>query len=629
MEGTMQRLSMTMVLGACLAILGTSVCTAQDLQTFAAEAPSARDYTDEDAVILHETIEWTLHEDGRVDHYTRHIRKYFTAYEVDGHSDPRIPFDQDTQALEILSWRTVMASGQLVEKKDRSFNQVTPDAVRLTPDYTSAQEMVSTQLGMEPGAVVEREYVIKDLNDRGEGLSGIEFFQTRLPIMEKVVKITVPLGVDLRFQAMAGAPRSRRDERETSATYTWRIENMPAVAPRSVRGIEEECLPHVVFSSIQSWDALAEDWNGRIEDCTQITDRLRADLEEIIRDAQDDADEVRLIHEALCDRVRGVDYVFPLVGSQCRPAEVVYETAYGHRLDRAVLLLAWLREAGIEAEPVLVASSSSFSDQVPAIEQTPEVWVVAWTDHQPIWMDPLRSLESASYKDLGGRTFVRIASGGGLDAVPDRGVEENTSRVKVTGRIHDDGSISGEARIKLSGLLSPYYEVSGIADESKDFVDGLAAHLFDGVDVETYNFRELTDDVVALGFKFKKDAGDNPLSRIVLPETGYNPDVPGMEPVATDREKPLILDGVFSATVDVDLELWDGAEIQRLPDAVNLEAPFGFYKVSCGQEKNTIRYKKRVEINRRRIEPEEYPRLREILLRDRNEVHRTVVLGWE
>ncbi len=625
----MRKSGLICAVGTCLLILGTSLSDAQDLQTFAAGAPSVRDYPDTDGVVLHEEIAWTLHPDGRIDRYTRHIRKYLTPHEVDEYSDPRITFDSATQTLEILSWQTAVASGRLVEKKDRAFNQVTPDAVGRAPDYATIQEMVSSHLGMEEGAVVEREYVIRDRADRGEGLSGIEFFGSRLPVVEKIIRITVPSGTDLRFEAVGDAPSYERDEHGAMVTHVWRVENIPGVSARSVEGSERDCLSWLVFSTLGSWEELAEIWNGRIRSCAGLTDRLRDELEEIVEDAQDDTEKTRLVHDAVCSSVRTIHYAFPLLGTRCRPAGVVYGTGYGHRLDKAVLLLAWLGAAGIDAEPVLVSSSLRFSKKVVAIQQVPHLWVVAWTDHRPIWMDPCQSLAAASYRDLAGRAFVRVASGGGLDTVPEGGVGENVSALKITGKVSEDGCMEGQVRLRLTGIFSPYHGVSGAGDEAKDFVEQLASGIFGGVEVETYNFRELTDEVVAVGFGFRKEAGEDGISRLVLPGTAEPIEIAGFEGVAEERRTALLLPGSFSVRVEVNLELWEGAKIQKLPQPFDLEAPFGSCSVRCEESEGFIRFFKQMEMSRRRIEPDEYPQFRTMVLQDRNEARRTVVLATD
>jgi len=625
----MQRICLVSALVVCFVAVLHSTVRAQDLERLAAEAPPAEAYPGEDGIVLYEEVALTLHADGTVERYTRHIRKYFTAHEIGSYADPRIPFDSATQSLEILNWRTVMRSGTVVEKKDRSFNPVTPDELGRAPDYTSVLEMVSTHLGMEEDAVVEREYVIRDKMPGDGVLSGVEFLRSRLPVLEKVVRITIPDHTTLRYKVLGGTAEHRKGETGGSTTHVWRVEDQPGIPPEAIRGMERDGLPHLVYSTLTGWNDLAETWSGRIAECAVPTDALGEEVDRVVRKTGDLPERVRAIHQAVCDEVRSVDYAFGLLGTKCRPAEVVYETGYGHRLDKAVLLLACLREAGVEAEPVLVSNAYRFAEDVPAVEQVPEVWVVAWGGGGAIWMDPLHPLSARSLKNLEGRSFLRLSSDGGLDAVPRRSPDENGCFARVVVTLGPDGALEGDARVRLTGLLSPFYEMSGTGDDAQDFAEALVSGLFGGVDVENYNLRELTEERVVLGFRFRKEAEEETPDPLILDLPGFAglPEFAGFQAIKTERPVALSLVGAFVAEICVDVDLWGGAEVRRLPESFSGEAPFGTYAVRCREDGRTIQFEKRMEIRRSRIEPGEYPVFREWILRDRNPARATLVVG--
>lgn len=626
----MCKIETVLTLGVCLGLASPSFGGPEDIELVAARAPSEAAYPDQDAVILYEEVALTLHPDGRTERYTRHLRKYFTPYEVDGYSDPRIAFDSETQSLEILTWQTVLPSGGRVEKKDRAFNQVTPDLLGRAPDYAAVQEVVATHLGMEEGAVVEREYVVRDTVPQGDGLSGIEYFQSRLPVMEKVVKITVPAETELRFEALGGAPSHWTERGASTVTHFWRVSDVPGVPPESVEGRERDCQFLLVYSTVGSWEELVERWRNRIERCVGLTDRLEEELGEITREAQDEEERIRLIHEAVCRDVQTVTYPPAGVERRCRPAGVVYETGYGHRLDKGVLLLAWLEGAGVEAEPVLVSRSLRFARGVPCTAQVPELWVVAEGEGGAVWMDPIGSLESVSRKDLGGCTFLRFFGGAGLDGIFDGNAPDNVCHLKITASVDEDQNIEGECRVKRTGVFSPYYGVSGIGGEAEAYVDALASRVLGGVAPETFNFRKLSEEVVALGFRFRREPDPDDRGLVLeLPCPAGEVEIPGFERGAARREAALVLPGAFVAGVDVEIELWEGAEVRRLPEAVSIEAPFGSYRVWCEEEGETLRFGGRMEMIRRRIEPAEYPEFRRMLLQGLNPARSSIVLARE
>ena len=100
----------------------------------------------------------------------------------------------------------------------------------------------------------------------------------------------------------------------------------------------------------------------------------------------------------------------------------------------------------------------------------------------------------------------------------------------------------------------------------------------------------------------------------------------GFHEIRKKRSVPLMLGGAFVAETRAEIDLWEGAEVRRLPESISGEAPFGSYAVRCRDDGRTVQFEKRMEIRSSGIEPGEYPQFREWVLWDRNPTRATLVV---
>ena len=140
-----------------------------------------------------------------------------------------------------------------------------------------------------------------------------------------------------------------------ATTLTWRLAGLPALRT-PLTDAPEAYEPSVIWSTWTDWVTLRDAWRAVFDEAAVLDEALSDSVQVWIETAPSPWSKVQEVVEAVNQTVRGVHYPDRFWRFAPRPAARTWDTAYGHRLDRAVLVAALLRDAGFEVTPVFVGS---------------------------------------------------------------------------------------------------------------------------------------------------------------------------------------------------------------------------------------------------------------------------------
>lgn len=456
-------------------------------------------YPEADAIIIRQSVTVEMDENGLA---TRNVMRWVALITDTGirrYGDPRILFDSGTQELDVSVARVYMRDGTPVDCKENAFNQTTPFAFAQAPDYTNWQETVVTHVGIEKDCVAELHYTIRDTKKRRPWLSGIEYLAYVDPVITSELAVVVPSGVQLKHASSHGAPEPQQPSDDV---YRWRLENVPAAPPIDGGVWRGDHVPNVVFSTTKDWSEVSHYIEGMLKTAAGSTPNPGGD-------SQSEATEEKIfeIHKEVLGSVHGVDARFRLFDSAPRKAERIYESAYAHSLDRAVLLKAKLKEAGIESIPVLVSAGRTWPGDVAAPEVFDRIHleVHAVDSDVTLLLDP----ESKFLRDprmmMPGVTIMQCVEGGEITRIPNAVSDENRSSLAVTLTVTDEGKLTGEGSAAMRGIFSPYYSIKGLKSETEDFAKSKVEGMFPAAALKSWNIKTLKKDFVEIGFQFEAE----------------------------------------------------------------------------------------------------------------------------
>jgi hypothetical protein len=457
----------------------------------------------------------------------------------------------------------------------------------------------------------------------------------RDPAVLTVLSITVPSGSALHHAEPNGAPLPETSSENGTDTYTWRAELTDRLE-RPLVADPETYVPCVVWSTWSDWDALAEAVLSSAEDAMHLNETITDTVAKLVAAKPLPLSRAQAVVEFVNETTRPVRYDDSFWRFSPRSAERTWETAYGHRLDRAAFAAALFREVGCEAMPLYDGATLEGADEVPALSRFDGPTL--WPKDAGALYDPLSGEMRLGRDRHVGRT-VWIPS---RDGKP-HPIRAGSSRYELIVSLdsNEEGGWTGSGVLITGGPLAAYGDLAGIEGEAGEHLGRVVRTALEGSTLEDHSLALLRDTEVVAGLSLsleEPEADESGRVRLEMgdPAGGIIAGMPTDVHVYSEhRGSPVRLMGPMEQTFKLTIELGD-REVVRLPEERSLANTAGSFSLSVEQGTDRVTVTRTLALNPPalvdRIEkpihvaPEVWPELRALLLEESDHRNRVLLL---
>lgn len=556
-----------------------------------------------DARFLKLAIIYELNEDGSWDMTCEQRARLDTYFAVNrALGETFIVYNPEFQKLEVLKSETTMADGRKVPSPENAFNEVLPFAAHYFADFSHLREMVVTHTGLERGALVDLKYRIHTRAGFLPAFAGREVLARPFPVDEYSLEIRIPASRQLFFAGggFDGEIVTEIVSDQALRKYLFRFSDLAPLPrePLAVAGSE----PFLAFALTPDWAAALP-----LAEAARVLPAALADKVGKLKTQHPALPELlAALQKIVASEIRNCSLNIEATGWHSRPLERVVQSNYATRLEKALLLGAMLKKAGVDAEMLAVAAGPELA--VPAATTLGEFWLKV--PAATAYLDPCREQHEFFPYALQGRDAWNFA-GGSLEKLPVSARAENG--VEVTGRVQlSADKASGTLVVTARGMFHHYNEAA--ADHGK-FVTALLKRIFPVEKAEVKSLLELTRKQMraeaAFDGKLLKDsgAGFQRLEAFHLP--GLNDNMVILE----KRKSPLALEAPFRVSLDLEIEPAPELKLEYAAPALERRNKLGYFTRSLTAGKNGVmRLVADVVLENGVVSPGDYPLLRELLL---------------
>jgi hypothetical protein len=409
--------------------------------------------------------------------HTRHKRIKILDTENSDYTDIRIPVynDRDVQRLQRVRAQTINLSGsgseEITEVGRREFYSETSGDFEITTFAFPA---------VQDGSIVEYRVEMTF----GSPVSVPDWdFQHSSPVLHSEYRVMVPDFLDYRvytygyesFESGDLGPDARRNmQRYNNAARGhgqntfWQLvlKDAPAVRSEpyitslvnyrnrvrfSLRGYTDQTMR--VHNFMHTWEEIAErlDRSGNFGRELSARRAVRREVDEIIDGLNGELEIAHTLYKTVARDIQwdGRHRIF----TSGRNSDILDEKT-GSSSDKAILLISMLREAGLEANPVLVSTRQNgrVDWAYPSLSSFNHVLVMVQADGQDYLLDPIDAMIPF------GMLYPSSINGAGLlvdnrnyriiDIYPAIG---SSSQTRAVLSLNEDGSLSGQFQTTFSG----------------------------------------------------------------------------------------------------------------------------------------------------------------------------------
>ncbi len=475
-----------------------------DVSHIVANAPTAEDYPDADIVILFNNFSHDVLPTGQSRYTTHQVVKILNERGIQKYGDIAIPYQANSQNIEVNIARTIDPDGEVHYPPDEAFNDVTPPGLLSYNLYSDQMWRVISMVGLKPGVCIEYQVTLEDKSENVTGnktwITGGYNFQSTEVTLETTFALRLPVDCEIQWKTDNFEIEPMVYYQDDLVLYIWQTGEMPALKLEEGMPHINDIAPRLTYSSIESWNDVYKWYQDLAKGRYAHDENIQETVKKIIDKLTTDEAIIRAIYHYVAKQIRYVGIELGQSAYQPSLAADVLKKQYGDCKDKTTLLISMLDIVGIKAYPVMVSAIpyERVDTDIPSLSQFNHMIAAIPTDNvNYIWLDPTSA--TCTYGDLPysvqGRVGLLIGDTKGTFVdIPVFLAESNRLVSNTKLWMNSDGGVRGKIKILLTGQynLDARWKYKQIPpSEWKSTVTTELSQLFPNIQVDKANILEL------------------------------------------------------------------------------------------------------------------------------------------
>jgi hypothetical protein len=515
------------------------------------------------------------------------------------------------ERVSVAFGRSVAEDGVVSHIRDAAIDDLS--RYSRTPAYDNLHQLQFALPEAQKGAVLDHRV---DLERASNSILSPfyveEVLGDREPVLEAVVRVTVPEGTELLYAGERIGDPVLIVNKDATETYLWQIGDIEAVFPERHRPPVPNVLPRVVAGTKTTWaeidDALARSFEEALSD----PGRLFQEVQRLIEVGQNNREKARALYRFVAIEIHDVRVPMDEYGYRPKYVSEILGNRFGNTLDKAFLLYAMLQEARIPSQMMYVRShgAGGIVEEVPSVAQFDRAVVLM---EDSLYLDPTE--DTTPFGELvpgcRGAFGLLVGSGGALISTPMTSPRDESDRIVLKVELQEDGTISVHHEEELSGSYAMDMRgYKGLSPEELDVEMNLwVAELHPRGQLIGYTVTPLDDlDApvrITLDYEvpgYASVAGDKYMS-FRTPELAYT----AVDAAEETRRYPMDWETRDMTTFEMSIELPQGYKVKYLPEKIHCKNEHVSYAAEFKEKKGVILFKDAMKRHSTYILPSDYP----------------------
>jgi cellulose synthase operon protein C len=629
-----------------------------------ADPPAGRPPERAGTVVLLDNQAVRVHRNGLAERFTQRLVQVRTEQAAREQTEMYVRYTPGSQEVEIRKaqvYRRVAPDGGKGKPGEPGDLQVLQATGRDDRDlsepwyglYYDVRADVVQFEGLRPGDVIDLQYTVSDVSSEnafGGYFGDVEFIAETSPRRRWQYVLLAPPERTLYFNEprVAGLVR-RQEKRGDEVMYQFAARDIPRIEAEPGMPGWGEVAPYLHVSSYRSWQEVGRWYWNLIADQLAADEAIRKAAAAATKGARTLADKVRGVHRFVLDNTRYVALEFGIHGYKPYKVSQVLSRRFGDCKDKAALLLVLLREAGVEAEIVLLRTRRN--GRVTSNPASLAVFdhAIAYVPALSLYLDGTAEFSGTAElpaEDQGATALRVSARGVELVETPVLPARDNRADRRWVAELEPGGGARVEEVVTVSGQAAPewreHYQTPG---ERQERLGKVWSARFPGAVVDEVTVDGTEDrnqPVVARSVahlpRLAEPVGDRVLR---LPVTTREADFVQTYARLSRRKHSYLMGYPWQHDEELRFRLPEGWHVASLPDPREARSQFGRFRLEIrapapgqgggreGREVREVVVRSQIEVTQHLVPPGDYPAFRAFLGTLDGALRQTLVLERE
>lgn len=335
--------------------------------------------------------------------------------------------------------------------------------------YNPDQKVLQVSVpGLEPGDILHHRVTYRNIKARMPNTwSDYNVWEGTAPILHVLYEIEAPAALPLRNRKLkhpvADTVSCTAEKLDNGNTlHRWEVRDVPRMYPEPSMPPLHTVVQHQIVSTLENWEEVSR-WywelcRPRLE---ATTPAMKEKVAALTKGAGSDREKVRRLFTFVSQNIRymGITTEKTAPGYEPHDVRITFENRYGVCRDKAALLAAMLRLAGLKGYPVLIYAGPKKDPDVPQPYFNHAIVAVELAEDEFTLMDPTNESTARLLPEyLCDMSYiVAHPEGKTLQTSPIIPAEENLLRIDSTGAIGEDGTLTITVNLAFEGINDTVY----------------------------------------------------------------------------------------------------------------------------------------------------------------------------
>lgn len=418
----------------------------------------------EDAVYLADVTAVRVQSSGLSSRFHQTVVKVVTERGVEAFRQLPMTYSPARQEVRVLKARITKPDGSVVDSfgdQDRSLNEP------WTGMYYDARARVLSFPSLEPGDVLEVQWRLEDTsleNLLSDYWGDVDPVQSTFPKRHYLYVVDMPKTRPLYWNGSSLPSWVKAEVSQLEGdrlVYRFHADDVTKVVPEPQMPGWAEVASPLHLSTYKSWQDVGRYWWGLVRDQLTPNDELRKTVDQVLKgiDRRDEAKVVAAIYGFVVTNTRYVALEFGIHGYKPYRVDRVLARRFGDCKDKASLIVAMLKIAGVDSRLVLLRMRNLGTLNAEPASLAAFNHAIAYVPSQKLYLDGTAefhgSREMPGADRVANVLMVEPDGKSQFLTTPEASPEDNvtTSTIEVT--LKPDGSASAKGALVSRGLAAP------------------------------------------------------------------------------------------------------------------------------------------------------------------------------
>ncbi|MCC6475832.1 DUF3857 domain-containing protein [bacterium] len=599
---------------------------------FAQEVPSPKPllpFDNANAVVRYDCTAVRINEDGTGESLRHYRVALLTDRAIRQYAQDETVYNLGYDTVEVIAARVHLPDGTVQDVDASSIKDVPLPAFGKF-FLQNVREKIITFPALEKGSEIEIQYreITHEAPMDGQ-FDFSEYFEHTDPVQLKTITIDAPEQMTLHWKTRGEGIAHSETASGDRKLHVWTITDGQQMVPEPGMPPFPEVARQLLVTTVPDWETWSR-WYHDLATPEMVADSsIRAEVAELVKGKNRDQ-AIRAIFQFVSNRIRYVDTALTgrKAGYKPEAAAVTYRNKYGVCRDKAALMVAMLREAGIESDIVLMNPAWKIDHEIP-VDQFNHAIVSVRDGGKQIYIDPTveKTTEYLAANEQDRAVLTCTQEGEELAWTPLQDARDNLYRVNCDSKIAADGNLSANITISTRGLPDLMFRgyMQSISPEERDM---LFRSIVQGISpkarMDSLFISDMTDLDTPLEIRLNVTSADYAiragefwlLGSVVL---GRRLDFLSSSMLSgselTERRYPLRLESTFAVQMTETIEIPSGKTVRSLPEAVDVSADEYRLSRRCISKPRQVTVQQTLEVHALDIPLSEYHALLEMVNR--------------